>query len=172
MRPQPARARSSNATAEAGWPGAQVDLEHLVAGDRAGVGHPEGHVRAAAAGGRGAQIRVAELGAGQAMAERVERRQVLLVIPAVADVDALGIGGGAAGAERPARPGAGAVLPVGVHPVGGVPGPGNRVMRCAGWLPDDVASVDEEVDAGHECRGAAEQEDDGAYHVLRLGVPA
>ncbi|MDX6334391.1 MAG: hypothetical protein QOG05_1731 [Streptosporangiaceae bacterium] len=52
------------------------------------------------------------------------------------------------------------------------PGSGNREMRRAGWLPDDVASVDEEVDAGHECRGAAEQEDDGTYHVLRLGVPA
>jgi hypothetical protein len=47
-----------------------------------------------------------------------------------------------------------------------------REMRRAGWLPDDVASVDEEVDAGHEGRGAAEQEDDGTYHVLRLGVPA
>ena len=57
-------------------------------------------------------------------------------------------------------------------PVGGVPGPGNREMRRAGWLPDDVASVDEEVDAGHECCGGAEQEDDGTYHVLRLGVPA
>src|ERR1700721_1026076 len=46
------------------------------------------------------------------------------------------------------------------------PGPWNGEMRRAGWLPDDVASVDEEVDAGHEGRGAAEQEDDGTYHVL------
>jgi hypothetical protein len=113
------------------------------------------NVQAAAFGGCGAQIRVAGVGAGQAIAEQVERRQVLLVIPAVADVDALGIGGGEAGAERPAWPGS-----------------GNREMRRAGWLPDNVASVDEEVDAGHECRGAAEQEDDGTYHVLRLGVAA
>ena len=28
-------------------------------------------------------------------------------------------------------------------------GPGIQI-RHAGWLPDDVASVDEEVDAGHE----------------------
>jgi hypothetical protein len=60
---------------------------------------------------------------------------------------------------------------------GAAPGAGGvqhlvRLPGRAGWLPDDVASVDEEVDAGHECRGAAEQEDDGAYHVLRLGVPA
>ena len=31
----------------------------------------------------------------------------------------------------------------------GITGPGLRI-RHAGWLPDDVASVDEEVDAGHE----------------------
>lgn len=30
------------------------------------------------------------------------------------------------------------------------PGSGNREMRHAGWLPDDVAPVHEEVDAGHE----------------------
>jgi hypothetical protein len=51
------------------------------------------------------------------MAERVERRQVLLVIPAVADVDALGIGGGAAGAERPARPGAPQYFPLASTPL-------------------------------------------------------
>ena len=49
---------------------------------------------------------------------------------------------------------------------------GAQTRVAGGWLPDDVASVDEEVDAGHECRGAAEQEDDGTYHVLWLGVPA
>jgi hypothetical protein len=30
------------------------------------------------------------------------------------------------------------------------PGSGNRGDVSAGWLPDDVASIDEEVDAGHE----------------------
>ena len=29
-------------------------------------------------------------------------------------------------------------------------GSGNRGDVSAGWLPDDVASIDEEVDAGHE----------------------
>ena len=32
---------------------------------------------------------------------------------------------------------------------GGITGPGLQIRR-AGWLPDDVASIDEEVDAGHE----------------------
>jgi hypothetical protein len=32
---------------------------------------------------------------------------------------------------------------------GGITGPGIQI-RHAGWLPDDVAPVDEEVDAGHE----------------------
>ena len=31
----------------------------------------------------------------------------------------------------------------------GITGPGIQI-RHAGWLPDDVASIDEEVDAGHE----------------------
>ena len=60
---------------------------------------------------------------------------------------------------------------------GAAPGAGGvqHLVRLPGgicWLPDDVASVDEKVDAGHECCGAAEQENDGTYHVLRLGVPA
>jgi len=32
---------------------------------------------------------------------------------------------------------------------GGITGPGIQIQH-AGWLLDDVASVDEEVDAGHE----------------------
>jgi hypothetical protein len=30
------------------------------------------------------------------------------------------------------------------------PGSGNRENVSAGWLPNDVASIDEEVNAGHE----------------------
>src|SRR5262245_14650576 len=44
--------------------------------------------------------------------------------------------------------------------------------RCTCLLSADKAAIDDEVDAGHETRGAARQEHAGAYHLVGGGHAA
>ena len=65
----------------------KIDLRHLVAGEAARIGYLEADFKAIGASRR-LQIRIAEVGVAEAEAEGKERRDTLLVEPAVADVDA------------------------------------------------------------------------------------
>src|SRR5271157_4368544 len=73
--------------------GAQIHLRHLVARHFAGIAQREAHLQPAVCGTGNLESRVLECRIRQAEAEGELRLDVLLVEPAIAHVDALGVGG-------------------------------------------------------------------------------
>jgi len=66
-----------------------VNLRHFVASIIAYILDAEGHVKSTVIGWRQAQLGVFELGVRQAVAEGIQWRHTVLVIPAITDEDAL-----------------------------------------------------------------------------------
>ena len=94
MRSKATRARTGNCTPVGNVAGrAEIDLRHFVRRLRAGVLDVDLDVETAIRGSFDREVGVVEGGVAEAVAEGEERLDVLLVEPAIADVDAFAVGG-------------------------------------------------------------------------------